>query len=308
MPELWEFPTVSMGLGAVNAIYQARFLRYLAARGLARTGGSRVWCFLGDGEMDEPEATAALGLAAREGLDNLIFVINCNLQRLDGPVRGNGKIIQELEALFRGAGWCVIKVIWGREWDALLARDVDGVLVRKMGETLDGDYQRFQISTGAYIRERFFGPDARLRQLVADLGDDDLRRLRRGGHDYRKIYAAYKVATETRGCPTVVLAKTVKGWALGDAAEGRNVAHQIKKLSEEELRVFRDRLELPIPDRQIKEAPYFHPGPDSQEVSYMLERRHALGGPLPRRRVVQVPAPRPPPGVLGGVLGGRDKK
>jgi pyruvate dehydrogenase E1 component len=307
MPDFWEFPTVSMGLGAINAIYHARFLRYLQARGLADTSASRVWCFLGDGEMDEPEATAALTLASREGLDNLIFVVNCNLQRLDGPVRGNGKIIQELEAVFRGAGWLVIKVIWGREWDALLARDVDGLLVQKMGETLDGDYQHLAVEHGAYIREHFFGPDPRLRALCADLSDSDLARLRRGGHDYRKVYAAYKVATEPAGCPVVVLAQTIKGWTLGDSAEGRNVAHQVKKMSEKELRVFRDRLELPIPDDQIAEAPYYHPGSDSPEVKYMLERRRVLGGCLPRRRVVQVRTERvqlPAPAVYDEFLRG----
>ncbi len=295
MPEFWEFPTVSMGLGPIAAIYQARFNRYLHNRGLKDTSNQRVWAFLGDGEMDEPESTAALSLAAREGLDNLTFVINCNLQRLDGPVRGNGKIIQELEGLFRGAGWNVIKVIWGREWDELLARDVDGILVNRMNETLDGEYQKYSVSDGAYVRERFFGPDPRLRKLVEHLSDEDLTRLRRGGHDYRKLYAAYKLATEYRGAPTVILAKTVKGWTLGRLAEGRNITHQLKKLSEAELRVFRDRLELPIPDESLKDAPYYHPGPDSVEIEYLRERRNALGGPLPRRvvRSTAIPAPEP---------------
>jgi pyruvate dehydrogenase E1 component len=291
MPDFWEFPTVSMGLGPISAIYQARFNRYLQNRGLADTSKSRVWAFLGDGEMDEPESTAALSLASREGLDNLTFVINCNLQRLDGPVRGNGKIIQELEGLFRGAGWNVIKVIWGREWDELLARDVDGVLVEKMNNTLDGEWQKYSVAGGAYIRERFFGPDPRLRRLVEHLSDDDLARLRRGGHDYRKVYAAYKAAVEYQGAPTVVLAKTIKGWTLGPGVEGRNVTHQTKKMSEAELRVFRDRLELPIPDEKIKDAPYYHPGPDSEEVRYLTERRRALGGPLPRRVVRATPLP-----------------
>jgi pyruvate dehydrogenase E1 component len=289
MPEFWEFPTVSMGIGPISAIYQARFNRYLANRGLADTSGSRVWAFLGDGEMDEPESIAAISLAAREGLDNLTFVINCNLQRLDGPVRGNGKIIQELEGLFRGAGWNVIKVVWGREWDELLARDVDGVLVEKMNNTLDGEWQKYSVAGGAYIREHFFGPDPRLRRLVDHLSDDDLARLRRGGHDYRKVYAAYKAATEYTGAPTVVLAKTIKGWTLGPGVEGRNVTHQTKKMSEVELRVFRDRLELPIPDAKLKDAPYYRPGPDSEEVQYLLERRRALGGPLPRRVVRNEP-------------------
>jgi pyruvate dehydrogenase E1 component len=293
MPDFWEFPTVSMGLGPLAAIYQARFNRYLHNRGLKDTSEQRVWAFVGDGEMDEPEAMAGLALAAREGLDNLIFVVNCNLQRLDGPVRGNGKIIQELEGLFRGAGWNVIKVIWGREWDELLARDVDGVLVEKMNNTLDGEYQKFSVAGGAYIREHFFGPDPRLRKLVEHLSDDDLTKLRRGGHDYRKVYAAYKAATEYRGAPTVILAKTVKGWTLGPGVEARNITHQAKKLSEQELRVFRDRLELPIPDERLPEAPYFHPGPDSEEVQYMLERRRALGGSLPRRVVRYRPLPSP---------------
>jgi pyruvate dehydrogenase E1 component len=295
MPDFWEYPTVSMGLGPLSAVYQARFDRYLQNRGLADTTGTRVWAFLGDGEMDEPEALAGLSLAAREGLDNLTFVVNCNLQRLDGPVRGNGKIIQELEGLFRGAGWNVIKVIWSRDWDPLLARDTEGVLVNRMNETLDGEYQKLSVSGGAYIREHFFGPDPRLRRIVEDLDDDDLARLRRGGHDYRKLYAAYKAATEYTGAPTVILAHTIKGWTLGAAAEGRNVTHQVKKLSEAELRIFRDRLELPIPDEALKEAPYFHPGPDSEEVRYMLERRRALAGSLPKRIVRHAPLVEPAP-------------
>ncbi|HEX7612054.1 MAG TPA: pyruvate dehydrogenase (acetyl-transferring), homodimeric type, partial [Candidatus Limnocylindrales bacterium] len=294
-PDFWEFPTVSMGIGPISAIYQARLNRYLANRGLADTSSSRVWAFLGDGEMDEPEAVTALSMAAREGLDNLTFVVNCNLQRLDGPVRGNGKIIQELEGLFRGAGWNVIKVIWGREWDDLLARDVEGVLVNKMNETVDGEFQKFSVAGGAYIREHFFGPDARLQKLAENLSDDELARLRRGGHDYRKVYAAYRAATEHRGAPTVVLAKTTKGWTLGPGVEARNITHQAKKLSEAELRVFRDRLELPIPDAALHDAPYYHPGPDSPEIQYMLERRRALGGSVPRRvvRAEPLPAPRP---------------
>jgi pyruvate dehydrogenase E1 component len=294
-PDFWEFPTVSMGIGPISAIYQARLNRYLANRGLADTSASRVWAFLGDGEMDEPEAVTALSMAAREGLDNLTFVVNCNLQRLDGPVRGNGKIIQELEGLFRGAGWNVIKVIWGREWDDLLARDVEGVLVNKMNETVDGEFQKFSVAGGAYIREHFFGPDARLQRLAENLSDDELARLRRGGHDYRKVYAAYRAATEHRGAPTVVLAKTTKGWTLGPGVEARNITHQAKKLSEAELRIFRDRLELPIPDAALHDAPYYHPGPDSPEIQYMLERRRALGGSVPRRvvRAEPLPAPRP---------------
>ena len=293
MPDFWEFPTVSMGLGPLAAIYQARFNRYLQNRGIKDTSQQRVWAFLGDGEMDEPESISGISLAARDGLDNLTFVVNCNLQRLDGPVRGNGKVIQELEGLFRGAGWNVIKVVWGREWDDLLARDKDGSLVEKMNTTLDGEFQKYSVSTGAYVREHFFGPDPHLHGLVEHLSDDDLLRLRRGGHDYHKVYAAYKAATEFTGAPTVILAKTVKGWTLGRGVEARNITHQAKKLSEDELRVFRDRLELPIPDDQIRDAPYFHPGPDSDEVRYMQERRAALGGPVPRR-VVRAPAlPRP---------------
>ena len=304
MPEFWEFPTVSMGLGPLAAIYQARFNRYLANREIRDTSQQRVWAFLGDGEMDEPEAIAGISLAARDGLDNLTFVINCNLQRLDGPVRGNGKVIQELEGLFRGAGWNVIKVVWGREWDELLARDVDGVLVEKMNETVDGEFQKYSVSTGAYVREQFFGPDPRLRRIVEHLSDDDLLRLRRGGHDYRKVYAAYKAATEFRGMPTVVLAKTVKGWTLGRGVEARNITHQAKKLSEDELRVFRDRLELPIPDAKLKDAPYFHPGPDSEEVEYMRQRRAALGGPVPRRVVRAAPLPAPGENVDREFAGG----
>ncbi len=289
MPDFWEFPTVSMGIGPLSAIYQARFNRYLQNRGIRDTSGSRVWAFLGDGEMDEPESIAGLSLAAREGLDNLTFVVNCNLQRLDGPVRGNGKVIQELEGLFRGAGWNVIKVIWGREWDDLLARDVDGVLVDQMNDTLDGEFQKYSVSGGAYIREHFFGPDPRLRKLVEHLSDDDLAKLRRGGHDYRKVYAAYRAATAYVGAPTVILAHTIKGWTLGPGVEARNITHQAKKLSEAELRIFRDRLELPIPDAALKDAPYYHPGEDSEEVRYLRERRRSLGGSLPRRVVRAAP-------------------
>ena len=287
LPEFWEFPTVSMGIGPLNAIYQARFNRYLYNRELVDTSESRVWAFLGDGECDEPECVGALSVAAREGLDNLIFVVSCNLQRLDGPVRGNGKIIQELESIFRGAGWNVVKVIWGREWDPLLAQDVDGVLVDKMNSTNDGQFQKFAVESGAYIREHFFGPDPRLRKLVAHLSDEDLRRLRRGGHDYRKLYSAYKLAVEQPGTPTVILAHTIKGWTLGEGFEGRNATHQIKKFADHELRAFRDRIQLPITDKQLAEGlpPYYHPGPGSAEVEYLMSRRLALGGPVPRRQV-----------------------
>src|SRR3954469_25237541 len=292
MPEFWEFPTVSMGLGPIMAIYQARFNRYLTDRGIIDLSKKHVWAFMGDGECDEPESLGAITLASREKLDNLTFVINCNLQRLDGPVRGNSKVIQELEGLFRGAGWNVIKVVWGREWDELLARDVDGVLVEKMNTTVDGEFQKMSVATnGSYVRDHFFGSDPRLTRMVEHLPDEALLKLRRGGHDYHKIYAAYLAATQFTGAPTVILAKTVKGWTLGRGVEARNITHQAKKLNEEELRVFRDRLELPIPDDKLKDAPYFHPGPDSEEVRYMHERRAALGGPLPRRVVRSTPLP-----------------
>ena len=293
MPDFWEYPTVSMGLGPLNAIYQARFNRYLHARGLKDTSKSRVWAFLGDGEMDEPEAVGALTLASRDGLDNLTFVVNCNLQRLDGPVRGNGKIIQELEATFTGAGWNVIKVIWAREWDALFAQDVEGVLVDRMNETVDGDWQKYAVETGAYIREHFFGTDPRLLKMAESLSDDDIKRLRRGGHDHRKVYAAYAAATATRERPTVILAKTVKGWTLGPGAEARNITHQMKKMNLDEVKKFRDRLELPIPDRKLADPPYFHPGANSPEVQYLMERRRALGGCLPKRVVRAKPMPAP---------------
>ena len=297
MPDFWEFPTVSMGLGPLTAIYQARFNRYLQARGIVDTDGSRVWCFLGDGECDEPEALGALFLASRERLDNLIFVVNCNLQRLDGPVRGNGKIIQELEMIFRGAGWNVLKVIWGRQWDELLQKDNEGVLLQKMNDTVDGAYQKYATSKGDYIREHFFGPDPRLRKLVEHLSDRDLENLRRGGHDYRKLYAAYKAAADHRGSPSVILAKTVKGWALGEGFLGKNVTHQLKKMNLDQLKEFRDLLELPISDSRIEDPPYYHPGPESPEVQYLRERRHELGGSLPKRRVRSKPLQLPADGM-----------
>src|SRR5438876_497120 len=293
MPDFWEFPTVSMGLGPITAIYQARFNRYLLHRRLADTSRSKVWCFVGDGECDEPETLGALSLAAREQLDNLIFVVNCNLQRLDGPVRGNGKIIQELEATFRGAGWNVIKVIWGSKWDELLARDVDGVLLNKMNTTVDGEYQKYAVESGSYIRDHFFGPDPRLRRLVEHLSDDELRNLPRGGHDYRKLFAAYKAAVEHQGTPTVILAKTIKGWTLGPDFEARNATHQIKKMNKEELRIFRDRLYLQdqVPDEALDAdmPPYYLPAEDSEEYQYMMERRRALAGSMPRRVVRSKP-------------------
>jgi len=302
MPDFWEFPTVSMGLGPINAIYQARFSRYLLNRRLQDTSGSRVWCFVGDGECDEPETLGALSLAAREELDNLTFVVNCNLQRLDGPVRGNGKIIQELEAIFRGAGWNVIKVIWGSRWDELLARDVDGVLLNRMNTTLDGEFQKYAIESGAYIREHFFGPDPRLRRLVDHLSDDELQSLPRGGHDYRKLYAAYKAATEHTGGPTAILAKTIKGWTLGPAIEARNSTHQIKKMTKAQLLTLRDRLYLQeeIPDKALDAElpPYYRPPEGSPAREYLLTRRRRLGGFLPQRIVHSKPIPAPQPGIF----------
>ena len=284
MPGFWEFPTVSVGLGPINSIYQARFNRYLNARGIADTSKSHVWAFLGDGEMDEPESLGAIGVAAREELDNLTFVVNCNLQRLDGPVRGNGKIIQELETYFRGAGWNVIKVIWGSDWDPLFARDVDGALVNKLNATPDGQLQTYSVESATYIRDHFFGDDARLRAMVKDLSDADLRRLSRGGHDYRKVYAAFAAAQAHVGQPTVILAHTIKGWTL-NSFQGRNATHQMKKLTKTDLKEFRDRLHLPISDKDLEAdlPPYYHPGEKSEEIQYMLERRHALGGSLPER-------------------------
>src|SRR5687768_13214613 len=286
MPDFWEYPTVSMGLGSIMAIYQARFIRYLEDRGLKAASHTKVWAFLGDGECDEPEALGAITLPSREKLDNLIFVINCNLQRLDGPVRGNGQIIQELEAAFRGAGWNVIKVIWGREWDPLLAADRDGALVNLMNVTPDGDYQTYKAEDGAFVREHFFGRDARTRRLVEGMSDKEIWALSRGGHDYRKVYAAFKAAVEHKGQPTVILAKTIKGWTLGSHFEGRNSTHQMKKLTAEDLAAFRDRLYLDIPDSALDKTlpPYYKPQPGSDELEYMLERRRQLGGAVPRRR------------------------
>jgi pyruvate dehydrogenase E1 component len=310
MPDFWEFPTVSMGLGPLDAIYQARFNRYLCHRGIKDTNSSRVWCFLGDGETDEPESLGALGVAAREELDNLTFVVNCNLQRLDGPVRGNGKIIQELESSFRGAGWNVIKVVWGRQWDDLLARDVHGVLLNAMNTTPDGQFQTYSVESGAYTREHFFGRDPRLLRLVEHLSDDQIRNLPRGGHDYRKVYSAFKAATETVGQPTVILAHTIKGWTLGKDFEGRNATHQMKKLTKPELKELRDRLYLPIADKDLEGElpPYYHPGENSDEVQYMKERRAALGGSLPKRVVRAKPLSLPAPEVYDELKRGSGKQ
>ena len=288
MPDFWQFPTVSMGIGPINAIYQAQFNRYLAGRGFKDTSEQHVWAYLGDGELDEVESRGALQLAANDKLDNLTFVVNCNLQRLDGPVRGNGKIIQELESFFRGAGWNVIKVVWGREWDNLLKNDVDGALVELMNKTPDGDYQTYKTEDGAFVRENFFGRDPRTAKLVEHLTDDEIWGLKRGGHDYKKVYAAYKAALEHKGQPTVILAKTIKGFTLGKSFEGRNATHQMKKMTLENLKGFRDELHIPISDAQLEanpyQPPYFHPGIDAPEIQYMHERRRELGGYLPERR------------------------
>jgi len=284
MPGFWQFPTVSMGLGPLMAIYQARFMRYLHDRGLANTEGRKVWAYMGDGEMDEPESLGAISLATRERLDNLVFVVNCNLQRLDGPVRGNGKIIQELEANFRGAGWNVIKVVWGGYWDPLLARDTDGLLQKRMEECVDGDYQAYKAKGGAYTREHFFGKNPELAEMVANMSDEDIWRLNRGGHDPAKVFAAYDAAVKHKGAPTVILAKTVKGYGMGEAGEGQNITHSQKKMGEESLKHFRDRFNIPIPDDQIASAPFFKPPADSPEMKYLHARRQELGGYMPTRR------------------------
>ena len=306
MPDFWQFPTVSMGIGPINAIYQARFNRYLQNRGIKDTSQQHVWAFLGDGEVDEVDTLGAIGLASREGLDNLTFVINCNLQRLDGPVRGNGKIIQELESTFIGAGWNVIKVVWGREWDPLLAQDREGALVNLMNTTLDGDYQTFKAESGQYVRDNFFGRDPRTAAMVANWSNDQIWGLKRGGHDYRKLFAAYTAAMQANGKPTVILAKTVKGWTLGSTFEGRNSTHQMKKMSLEDIVTFRDRLGIPIPDSQLdKYTPaYYKPAPDSEEAKYMAERRAALGGSIPRRRAKSKPLPMPADSVYESVKRG----
>jgi pyruvate dehydrogenase E1 component len=305
MPDFWEYPTVSMGLGPIMAIYHARFNRYLEDMGLREKTG-RVWAFLGDGETDEPEALGAISLAAREHLDNLIFVINCNLQRLDGPVRGNGKIIQELEAVFRGAGWNVIKVIWGSAWDPLLARDEHGLLVKRMEEAVDGDYLKYSAEPGSYTREHFFGTDPRLQALVESMTDDEIQKLRRGGHDPEKVYAAYRAAVEHRGSPTVILAKTIKGYGLGEAGEGKNITHQQKKLNDEELREFRARFGIPIADDEVGQAPFYRPPDDSPEMRYLRERRMALGGFRPSRSADAPKIERPTPELFAEFVEGSD--
>ena len=293
LPDFWEFPTVSMGLGPIMSIYQARFNRYLQDRGLKDTSQQRVWAFVGDGETDEPESLGALTLAAREQLDNLIWVVNCNLQRLDGPVRGNGKIIQELEAIFRGAGWHVIKVIWGSDWDPLLAKDTEGLLVKRMGEVVDGWYQKYTVEGGAFVRQHFFGADPRLLKMVEHYSDEQIHKMMRGGHDPKKVYAAYQSAVEHRGQPTVILAKTIKGYGLGEAGEGRNISHQQKKMNEEELREFRTRFSVPVSDEQLGSTPFFRPPANSPEAAYLAERRKTRGGHIPERRMRVEPLPMP---------------
>ena len=306
MPDFWQFPTVSMGIGPLNAIYQARFNRYLHNRGIKDTSQQHVWAFLGDGEVDEVDTLGAIGLATRENLDNLTFVVNCNLQRLDGPVRGNGKIIQELESIFRGAGWNVLKVVWGREWDPLLAQDREGALVDLMNKTLDGDYQTFKAESGKFVRDNFFARDPRTAAMVANWSDDQIWGLRRGGHDYRKLFAAYTAAMNSHGRPTVILAKTVKGWTLGSHFEGRNSTHQMKKMSMEDIVEFRDRLGIPIADDQLdaKLPPYYRPADDSVEAKYLQERRAALGGSIPSRRKISRPLPQPDDSVYESVRRG----
>ncbi len=299
MPDFWEFPTVSMGLGPLQALYRARFMRYLENRGLKPESDAKVWCFIGDGETDEPETLGSISMAARKKLDNLIFVINCNLQRLDGPVRGNGKIVQELEAVFRGVGWNVIKLLWGTDWDPLIANDEEGILVRRMGEVVDGEYQNYRVRGGDYIRRNFWGSDPRLMQMVEHLNDDQLFRLRLGGHDPLKVHAAYKAAFEHRGGPTVILAHTIKGYGMGEAGEGKNITHQQKKLNEKELLEFRDRFDIPISDADVGQVPFFRPREDSPEIQYMRERRRALGGFVPTRTSVRCNLPVPGEELFG---------
>jgi pyruvate dehydrogenase E1 component len=308
MPAFWQFPTVSMGLGPIMGIYQARFLKYLENRGIVEPSDRKIWVFCGDGEMDEPESLGAIGLAAREKLDNLIFVVNCNLQRLDGPVRGNGKIIQELEGDFRGAGWNVIKVIWGSRWDPLLAKDKKGLLVERMEEAVDGDYQNYKARGGAFTREHFFGAHPALLAMVAHMTDDEIWQLDRGGHDPVKIYAAYQAAVTHRDEPTVILAKTVKGYGMGESGEGMNISHQQKKIAETSLKAFRDRYRLPIPDDRIAEAPFYKPAADAPEMRYMQERRAALGGHLPARRRTAAPLEIPPLSIFERLLEGSGER
>ncbi|MGR8921238.1 MAG: pyruvate dehydrogenase (acetyl-transferring), homodimeric type, partial [Gammaproteobacteria bacterium] len=308
MPEFWQFPTVSMGLGPIMAIYQARFMRYLENRGLIEKQGRKVWAFMGDGEMDEPESFGAAALASREKLDNLVFVINCNLQRLDGPVRGNGKIIQELESDFRGAGWNVIKVIWGSNWDPLLAKDQKGLLQQRMEEAVDGEYQAYKAFNGGFVREHFFGKYPELKAMVANMSDDDIWRLSRGGHDPHKVYAAYAAAVAHTGQPTVILCKTIKGYGMGAAGEGKNITHQQKKLPTEAVKAFRDRFNVPIPDDRLDELPYYKPAEDSPEMQYLRERTAAMGGFVPQRRPRAEPLTIPDISIFDSILGGSGER
>ena len=307
MPDFWQFPTVSMGLGPIAAIYHARFVQYMQDRGLRPPSDQKVWAFLGDGETDEPESLGAITLASREKLDNLIFVINCNLQRLDGPVRGNGHVIHELEAAFRGAGWNVIKVVWGSDWDPLIEKDEDGILVKRMGEVVDGEYQKYVVEGGAYFRQKFFGADPRLLDMVKHLSDGDLEQLRRGGHDPEKVYSAFRAATQHRGSPTVVLAMTIKGYGLGEGGEGKNITHSQKKMNEDELREFRSRFAIPISDEEIDDLPFYRPPEDSPEMKYLQERRAALGGYVPSRRTTFTPVKPPDPSLYDEFHKGMDR-
>ena len=308
MPNFWEFPTVSMGLGPIMSIYQARFNRYLEDRGIKKSNGSKVWAFLGDGETDEPEALGAITLAAREKLDNLIFVINCNLQRLDGPVRGNGKIIQELEAAFRGAGWNVIKVVWGSDWDPIFAKDIDGKMVKRLGEIVDGQYQKYSVESGKYIREHLCNGDPDLIKMLENFSDEQLRKMKRGGHDPEKVYAAYKTAVVHKGSPTVILAKTIKGYGLGEAGEGKNITHQQKKLNEDELAEFRTRFGIPISDEEVAQAPFYRPSEESPEIKYIKERRSQLGGYVPERKTTVRPLKTPPEEIIEEFYKGTEGK
>src|SRR5437763_11582445 len=308
MSDFWQFPTVSLGIGPITSIYQARFMKYLHAQGIAQTEGRKVWAFIGDGEVDEPETMGSIGLAGREHLDNLIWVVNANLQRLDGPVRGNGKIIQELESDFRGAGWNVIKVIWGSRWDPLLAADVDGRLVRVMEESVDGEYQTYKSRDGAYVRERFFGKDPVLLDRVAHMTDDEIWLLNRGGLDQQKVYAAYHEAVRHTDQPTVILAKTIKGYGMGASGEGQMITHQAKKMTEDALLAFRDRFELPLSDEQVRAAEYYKPPDGSDEMRYLRERREALGGSLPARRRRADPLPVPELELFKGQLEGTGER
>jgi len=306
MPNFWQFPTVSMGLGPITALYQARFMRYLEDRGLKTKDDAKIWVFMGDGECDEPESLGAITMASREKLDNLIFVINCNLQRLDGPVRGNGKIIQELEAIFRGAQWNVLKVIWGSDWDPLLEADEEGLLAKRMGEVVDGQYQKYSVETGEYVRNDFFGAHPKLLEMAKSLSDEEIIKIKRGGHDSRKVHSAYKAAAEFKGAPTVILAKTIKGYGLGESGEGKNITHQQKKLNEEELAQFRTRFNIPISDEDVADAPFYKPADDSVEMKYLRERREALGGYVPSRQETSTPIQTPPDEVFTEFYKGTD--